>query len=240
MRNALKVLFVVALAIPTLASAVILNTKHDLSAGSTAAVKFNVTVSSCEFCHVVHNAATQTALWARSAGTGTGYAVGTTTAGTTLPTTVNSENSKCMGCHDGTVALNQVVTAKFPSGTILAGSYTGTNGLVSATNMLTSTSTAQFGSLQGQHPVGVPYPGSTAYTIVSAAVTSGYNTPTATGCTSGGACLSGATEGAKIKLFGAAGTYSVECASCHEPHDNTNTKFLRTTTANRCASCHIK
>lgn len=34
----------------------------------------------------------------------------------------------------------------------------------------------------------------------------------------------------------------VECASCHNPHDNTNTKFLRATMDNSglCTSCHIK
>ena len=68
MRNALKVLFVVAFAIPTMASAAIGNTKHNLSSTGPGTVKFtDAGVDMCRFCHMPHNAnTTQGALWARA------------------------------------------------------------------------------------------------------------------------------------------------------------------------------
>lgn len=44
---------------------------------------------------------------------------------------------------------------------------------------------------------------------------------------------------AGLKLYGTANT--VQCASCHDAHDNTNTKFLRIANTNSavCTTCHI-
>jgi predicted CXXCH cytochrome family protein len=239
MRNALRVLAVVALAIPTMASADISLTKHNLSITGTAGnIKFDASVASCQFCHVVHNASTMAALWARGAGTGTGYTTTTTTAGTALPATPSAATRKCLGCHDGTVALNQVVTSK--GTTTLAGAYSGPVGAVTAGFALATTSTAQMGSLEGQHPVGIPYAGQTNSGTNTVA---GYQPVLTSGCDTGiPVCVSNAaTEGTKIKLFGVAANYTVECASCHEPHESTNAKFLRVATAaNRCSACHIK
>ena len=41
-----------------------------------------------------------------------------------------------------------------------------------------------------------------------------------------------------IKLFGA----KVQCATCHNPHDNTNEPFLTKTNAGSqlCRTCHLK
>jgi predicted CXXCH cytochrome family protein len=240
MRNALKVLFVLALAIPTIAAAAVANTKHDLSTTSTAAVKFAYTGTSCAFCHVVHNANTMKALWARADGTGAGFTTTATTAGTPLPLTTSAGTKKCFSCHDGTIALNQVVKAGAVA-TVLVGNYSGTAGLVSTTtNRLLAASTSYFASLEGQHPVGIPYAGATG----SSAAIAGYQPATTAGCAAGvPMCVTGtANEGTKIKLFGAAvATASIECASCHEPHESTNGHFLRVAAAaNYCAACHIK
>jgi predicted CXXCH cytochrome family protein len=244
MRNALKVLFVLALAIPTLASAVVEGTKHNLSTSGTGGVKFAYAGTSCAFCHVVHNANTMTALWARADGTGGGYTTTTTTAGTTLPAATSVGTKKCFSCHDGTVALNQVVK-KGALVAVLPGNYSGTAGLVSAaTNRLLPASVSYFASLEGQHPVGIPYVGSTAGGVVSQAAAAGYQPALTAGCAAGiTVCVTGvATEGTKVKLFGTTTTNaSIECASCHEPHESTNAKFLRmNSAANYCSACHIK
>ena len=46
---------------------------------------------------------------------------------------------------------------------------------------------------------------------------------------------------AGLKLYGA-GVDQVECASCHNPHDNTNGVFLRSANTNSdlCTTCHVK
>ncbi len=47
--------------------------------------------------------------------------------------------------------------------------------------------------------------------------------------------------GGVLPLYGA-NTDQVECASCHNPHDRTNSKFLRKSTASSglCLTCHVK
>lgn len=239
MRKLLKVLFVVAFAIPTVASANLASSKHNLTASGTGSVKTNSTGDACGFCHLVHNAQTTSALWGRNnPATTTAFAAGNTTLnGTPLPTVQNSATLRCMSCHDGTVAMN-VVTNKNGVSTTL-GAFTA-NANVSAAGMLLSPSLAYLGStgLTGQHPVQIPYAGQTGGAPTSA----GYNPATATGCLGGAVnCVSGTTDGANVKLFGTTGALTVECASCHEPHTDTNGFFLRVpTAANRCIACHIK
>jgi len=47
-----------------------------------------------------------------------------------------------------------------------------------------------------------------------------------------------ATVTASMPLYGS--TNSVQCASCHEPHNNSNTMFLRmANTTNLCTTCHL-
>jgi predicted CXXCH cytochrome family protein len=47
-----------------------------------------------------------------------------------------------------------------------------------------------------------------------------------------------ATVTANLPLFGS--TNTVQCASCHEPHNNTNTRFLRQANdTTLCTSCHL-
>lgn len=51
---------------------------------------------------------------------------------------------------------------------------------------------------------------------------------------------SAATAG--VVFYGSAGSETVECASCHNPHDNANTYFLRKSNAASalCLACHAK
>jgi predicted CXXCH cytochrome family protein len=47
-----------------------------------------------------------------------------------------------------------------------------------------------------------------------------------------------AAVSANLPLFGT--TNTVQCATCHEPHNNTNTRFLRQTNdTTLCTSCHM-
>ena len=45
-----------------------------------------------------------------------------------------------------------------------------------------------------------------------------------------------------LRLFGDGTTDRVQCASCHNPHNNTNAPFLRISNAASalCTTCHIK
>ncbi len=252
MRNALKVLFVVALAIPTMASAVISNTKHNLTSSGPGTVKFTDTAADmCKFCHLVHDAnVSNGTLWARPPPTGPAFSATNTSDGTPLDalnSALGAGSQKCLSCHDGTVALNTIVNAATVYSQAASGATAqGGTSIVAGANVFLRGPT-YMASLNGQHPVGVPFAGQTG----SVAVAAEYGTASVTGCAAGvPVCVAGATTpaaGAFIKLYGAAGAYQVECSSCHEPHqENVGGNFpffLRVsgaTTNGRCGACHKK
>jgi hypothetical protein len=253
MRNACKVLFVVALAIPTLASAVISNTKHNLTSTGPGTVKFTDTSADmCKFCHLVHDAnVSNGTLWARPNPTGTAFTTPNATSDGTLLDATNAllgaGSSKCLSCHDGTVAMNTVINSGGVYASVAAGNTAGGGtSIVAGANVFLRGPT-WMATLNGQHPVGIPFPGQTG----SLAVANEYGTASTTGCASGvPICVAGATTptaGAQIKLFGAIGSAQIECSSCHEAHqENIGGNFpffLRVsgTIANgRCGSCHKK
>lgn len=254
MRNALKVLLVVALAIPTMASAVIANTKHNLTSTGPGSVKFTDTSADmCRFCHLVHDAnTTQGTLWARQAPTGPAYSTPNTTAdGTPLDASnglLGAGSQKCLSCHDGTVALNTVVNNVGTQLTVAAAN-TAQGGAAITTvgsNVFLRGGTTYLANLNGQHPVGIPFAGQTG----SLATVNEYGTASTNTCTGVPVCVTGATTpaaGAFVKLFGSAGAYQVECGSCHEPHtENVGGNypyFLRvsgTIVNGRCGACHKK
>lgn len=193
------------------------NSKHDF-ARNTAAQATDAQI--CKYCHVPHRAGT-TALWSHTATQLTGYtAYGTTQRGTNLGTVaLNEDSRRCLDCHDGTVALGDLTLAP---GTDIT--FTGTS--VNASQQLQGN--AKTGTdLRTNHPVSVAYPTASGYrTHSSGVVTQGTNQVTLT---------PGATSG----------TYTVECSTCHDPHNNVttgNTHFLKVPAASSalCLTCHDK
>ncbi len=84
------------------------------------------------------------------------------------------------------------------------------------------------GDLSGNHPVGIPYPDRprASYNgIISNAKPDGY-----------------VRNPSQVKLFGdRPGRKGIECSSCHDIHQATNTKYmLRDSTGTLCIRCHIK
>ena len=179
MRNALKVLFVVALAIPTMASAVIANTKHNLTSTGPGSVKFTDTAADiCRFCHLVHDA-----------NTANGHPLGS--RGPDRPRLLHAERhrqrhaarrhqrrswaparTKCLSCHDGTVALNIVVNNASVT-QIVAASNTAVGNVVAGGGGMQLRGSTYLSSLNGQHPVGLPFAGQTGSSAVNARVRHG-------------------------------------------------------------------
>lgn len=89
------------------------------------------------------------------------------------------------------------------------------DGMAEAINLnLAASATLSFTNAYANHPVSVTYADATDTGLVAKA------TATAAG----------------VRLF----TNKVECASCHNPHDNANTKFLRIAKGSICQTCHNK
>ena len=209
----------------TLGTVSMSGTAHDLTAtgpGPQTAQTDRI----CVFCHVPHNSSTTTnGIWNRALTTTdfTGWGSGSPTiAGTTLPTGANSIGGgsvRCFSCHDGSATLGVLLNS--PTGADL----TMTSTSVSGTHTLDPTAMA------GNHPVSTPFAGSTYNTEISRADTTKYYDP--------------ATEiipANTVKIYGGAGTYGIECGSCHEPHDTTFSYFLRADIAGSalCVNCHAK
>lgn len=227
--------------------AVIANSKHDLSNASTATIKETAAnLSSCQFCHTPHhsnNSVTGAPLWNRTisagystAGGASSYTVyGNTTGagnpGATLSGTAvgaPGTNSKtCLSCHDGTLSLGNVIVGTDSAGFNDYGTARLTGGL-----QLTGGPAALGGAnLTAEHPIGVVY-----NTAVTAA---GLN---AVGGTGSGAVLVITGQATKrwVIYGGGNGVGTVQCGSCHDPHNTvaTETPFLKGAKATICTDCH--
>jgi len=212
----------------SVALAAIATTPHDFTAAGPGVELTGATV--CGTCHIPHGGDTTVTgapIWARTlpgAGTFTVYG-NTGTAGSSFTvsnTTVNSPgvfSLTCLSCHDGALGIN----------TITKNGISSSYAVVAATTHVNATGYIIFApdangyspyigkNLQNDHPVGIEYraPADVPLAGLVAQANAGY-------------------AAANLPLFGD----RVECASCHDPHDNSRTKFLRVVPANICTDCH--
>lgn len=216
MKKLFVVLVVALVLIGTGAAfAAIVGTKHDLS---------NVGVANnevCVWCHTPHNSDTTqlVPLWSH---TTTGTASFTTYTSSTLDGTVSQPtgaSKACLSCHDGTVAVGNIAYGNY-AGSLDPGPHGGATDYAAGGTM---TGGALLGTdLSNDHPVSITY--NTADT--------GLRPPV------GGTVTDGTIT---LQLYGAANDM-VECASCHNVHDNTNAPFLRASNSQSalCLVCHLK
>ncbi len=195
----------------------------------------------CTFCHTPHKAQTQRLLWNHKLSSNIfTWDTAQTIAGTPYPTiqgdTYTGPTAKCLSCHDGSVAVGELVwwNGGPPSAPLLNLFITGI-----------SQSATTTGSLGNSHPVAMPYPYSN--------VPSTYNTvsngpglvpsewvadPTMLGIR-----LYRDDGGGNIVRGPAVGQSGIECSSCHDPHNGPNVEdilFLLGTAFGICSKCHIK
>ena len=160
----------------------------------------------CVFCHTQTTEKKNPVLWASSK----------------PPTSINSDSNhpqlvstttlKCLGCHDGATAKNNL-----PNGTVdfsFASADVSTNS-TNRSESAFSYSTDKYQQLDNNHPVGIVYD---------------ENNPE----------LNAIADLKIAKLE--AGTNKVTCATCHEPHSNTNASFLTVSNegSSLCLDCHNK
>lgn len=208
------------MAVPVLAG--VEQTKHNFSSQTYSPNAFFYgTRQLCVFCHTTHNAdLTLGTLWNHEDNPGQTYQMYNSPTMDMVQSAQPHDGSLvCLSCHDGTIAINSLNNLPGPAG---AGSY-GTPGgaALDGAGKLTSSSNAYIGTnLQDDHPVGITYDAS--------------KDPT------GFVAKTGVPTNFPDKLL-SDGLY-VECSSCHDPHDNTNSNFLvvSNTDSNLCTKCHTK
>lgn len=166
----------------------------------------------CVFCHTPHNAAPDVPLWNHTLSTVTTYQVYSS------PTLDSSPTDFAGGTNVSSLCMS------CHDGTVGLGSLVnpGPGGAPSNAGTTMGAVNANLGTdLTNDHPVAFTY---------DAALQ-----------TADGELVDPTTLTGAVHLFGSGGD-QVECASCHDPHDNTNQPFLvmSNNSSALCTTCHIK
>lgn len=231
-RIGLAVVMLMAAVGAASAATSIKNSKHDLSSGSSAAIKGD-TDQICVYCHTPHNATQDIPLWNRNNPTASNFTLYSSASMQNKPVkqgfTTDSISLFCMSCHDATTSLGAAAVhnnpADRPSGITVAAVADKVDG----SGVLTGSATdADLGTdLSNDHPVNF-------------LVTSGADPNI--GTVSGSTMKTGEVTNGFPLFKSGRGATTLECGSCHAVHDNTDAPFLRTTMAGSklCLGCHIK
>ncbi len=185
-----------------------------------------LTVGLCTKCHTPHQAKSTNLLWNHTLTTNTfTWDQPATTAGTTYPTfkgdTYRGPTTKCLSCHDGSLASTDGVW--FNRQTISGARYVESPGALNSGHTVASST----GNMSGTHPVAMPYP----YNNASNTYNSVFNgtamtlTEFVADPTAGGIRLFNDNAGNGVITAGAvAGKSGIECTSCHDVHNGTQTR----------------
>jgi len=222
----MKKIFVAVLLVfaTTIAYAGIATTKHNLTSTSpfpTHTDDPNTTL--CEFCHIPHGANStiqEAPLWSRATPGGPYmvYGQGQTLSGTTV-NQPGSVSLACLSCHDGTIAINNIVKngVQISKGN-MTGSVDNANRLIDA-NVADPYNPVVGPDLTNDHPIGMQYRGTQA-------------------TLAGLVDANNRTVAGKFPLYGPTKD-QMECATCHDPHTSQQQSFLRSSKSTLCQECHV-
>jgi hypothetical protein len=226
----------------------IYGTAHDFS-GTGFLTPISAVVGLCTICHTPHKAFSTSLLWNQKLTTATfNWGTTQTTGGTNLPNSAHlGPSTKCLSCHDGTVAVGDV--ALFNKATGLAA-----GAAVTKIGKGSPISIGYKGDMTGIHPIAVPYPLNTAPSTYNGMSTGGMVTlndfvanPHAPATKS--VKLYSDNGSGDITVGPTAGAAGIECTSCHDPHNKQvqDIFFLRGKINGSdvaggyiCVQCHIK
>lgn len=252
----LAVIICASMALASSAFAGITATRHNLSSARSGApttgnsggtVIYSTNQDQlCVWCHTPHAGATGggAPLWNKSITGATFTVYPTTVAGTAPATTIYNGSRICLTCHDGTLAINQVINAPGSGGVNSAGSQVGAWQGTAAGNIIPTSSAANLGNnISNDHPVSIEFSAPSAVTDnnpASLRVTT-YALASTTTWLARRTVANPAISDILVASGGGGRTY-IECVTCHDPHTEANATFLRaTTTASRiCLTCHDK
>ncbi len=217
--------------------------KHDFSAGSALRnADAAINGQTCVFCHTPHSGSTTVPLWNRNTPATAYQLYASSTMDATSPGAAavqSSVSGACLSCHDGTIGIDVLANLGGVSHTAsvaftaqgTANATYGTTGVPASANIMTGGAPFLGADLRNDHPVTIIYETARAAT----------STEFVLQAISGSKVTVGAVN--PLPLFGSAtATATVECASCHNPHNNTNGTFLRKSNAGSalCLTCHVK
>ncbi len=180
-------------------------TKHNLSASGPGTVKATTETQLCVFCHAPHNSSPSAALWNRQTPGATylPYTSSTTKAATGQPT---RGSLLCLSCHDGTIALGQVLNRATPIA------------MTGGVTTMPAGSVSRLGTdLSGDHPISFAYTSALAATrgeLVDPGMLTGAVRLDSSGQMQCSACHD-AHNNANGKFLVMSNTASALCQVCH-------------------------
>lgn len=190
--------------------------RHNLSATGPGTYKATSETRVCSFCHTMHNANPVAPLWNHNQSAAIYTPYSSSTLVAAAPGQPTGASKICLTCHDGTVALGGVKNLYLYPS---SGQPVVISGLAS---FLTGSSNLGT-DLRNDHPVSFTYDANLAvanHELVSSVLLTGAIKPD--------------------------NTKQMQCTSCHDPHKDTNPKFLHTGYqaggygSPLCKTCHIK
>jgi len=200
------------------------STKHNLSvsSGGNDPTSGNALVDYgeiCVSCHTPHGGQTSAPLWNRNFSSAT-YQMYDAAHSSTIDMDVDAQptgiSMACLSCHDGTIGLDVIINAPNSFAGSIPGTTPGTNTMPSGSNALLDT------DLRNDHPISVVYDPTQdpAFNPVASILTAGLRLFT-----------DPSSPGSKV-----------QCASCHNPHNDTFSPLLRisNSSSDLCTTCHIK
>lgn len=222
MKRVLIIATVIIAAAGVVSAASVVGSPHDLSTTGPGA-QTNV-ARVCVFCHTPHQAAAaggQDPLWNHTLSATASYGVYASGTMNAVPTDIGgatpgtaAPSNLCMSCHDGTIAVQSLYNDpnEVTSVTIGAGGNVAASGLITGNPNVGT-------DLTNDHPVNFTY--DTALATADGGLNDPAGTPAVAALLNSG---------------------QVQCASCHNPHDNANVPFLvmANTGSALCVTCHIK
>ncbi len=221
----------------------IVNSKHDLSyLLTTDPVMINVYNQYnevCVYCHTPHSANTtlDAPLWNRNS-PATTYNLYNSPTMDNPPGSVTGTSLACLGCHDGTIAVDEIINAPGP-GANLGGPWYGTSNAPIHYRMNRAIRIPNCAFCHGGLGIYQPRAGDHRLSYLTTDLSDDHpisttyptNQPTQFNTIADGRV-------GTLPLFSG----KVECASCHNVHNPSFTPFLRTSNSGSglCMTCHIK
>ncbi|MBS0196169.1 MAG: hypothetical protein JSR77_05370 [Planctomycetes bacterium] len=182
----------------------VVNSPHNLSAGGPGTIRAVSESEVCIFCHAPHNASPVQPLWNRAMPVD-GYTVYASRSLDALPGQPTGTSKMCLSCHDGTIALGNVISRDSPI--LMAGGVT-----------TLPEGHGRIGTdLRDDHPISFRF--DSALVSKDAKLRSPGSLPAAVHLDSNS---------------------ELQCTTCHDAHNNANSKFLvmRNENSQLCTSCH--
>lgn len=231
MKKALSVGIIILLAIGAsfiVYASNVSNTQHNILRSIDDASEETTEV--CMFCHTPHKAdMTVAPLWNHTNQPVTAYNIYGNPFGSIQGTGGQPAgiSRACLSCHDGQVAVDSVQNPSPNSYNSANQDYFTISWITDVTGVLDPSTNALLGTdLADDHPISITYRSDLDPDLQINV----------------GATVTGNWTGTNLPLFGAGPTYTVECASCHNVHDDTFNPFLRISNDGSfmCLTCHLK